>query len=396
MALTLLAIVAMAVWIYLLAGRGGFWRIRPDVERASSKNVPPQSVAAIIPARNEADVVGRAIASLLGQEYPGQLRIFLVDDDSTDGTADAARGAAEHTGAAERLTVVRAGPLPEGWTGKVWAQAEGVRAAGGFGGDYYLLTDADIEHGAGEVAELVTRAEAGGFDMVSLMARLSCETPAERALIPAFVFFFFMLYPPRWVAAPRRSTAAAAGGCMLVRREALERIGGMAAIRGELIDDCALARAVKQGGAIWLGPAEDTRSLRAYSGWREIGAMVSRTAFHELGHSSLLLAGTLAGMALTFLAPPVLLAAGSWIALSGASAWPGLLGGCAWLLMALVYWPTLRYYRCRPVWAPLLPLVACFYMGATIHSAILYWRGTGGRWKGRVQDFAPGARSKGR
>jgi len=186
-----------------------------------------------------------------------------------------------------------------------------------------------------------------------------------------------MLYPPAWVAARRRSTAAAAGGCMLVRREALERIGGMAAIRGELIDDCALARAVKREGAVWLGRAEDTRSLRAYSGWREIGGMIARTAFRQLRHSVLLLAATLAGMALTFLAPPLLLAAGGWAALCG---------GCAWLLMSLAYWPTLRYYRCAPLWAPLLPVVACFYMGATLYSAILYWRGSGGQWKGRIQD----------
>ena len=173
---------------------------------------------------------------------------------------------------------------------------------------------------------------------------------------------------------------------MLVRREALDRIGGMAAIRGELIDDCALARAVKRGGGIWLGLAEDTRSLRRYSGWRGIGGMIARTAFRQLRHSVLLLAGTLAGMALTFPVPPLLLAAGSWTALSGAGAWPALAGGCAWLLMSLAYWPTLRYYRCSPLWAPLLPMAACFYMGATVYSAILYWRGSGGRWKDRVQD----------
>jgi hopene-associated glycosyltransferase HpnB len=334
-------------------------------------------VAAIIPARNEAEVVGRAVASLLAQDYAGRIRIFLVDDGSTDCTAEAAERAAAHVGAADRLTVVRARSLPAGWTGKVWAQAEGLQAAEGVGAEYFLLTDADIEHGPREVAELVSRAEASHYDLVSLMARLSFTTPAERALIPAFVFFFFMLYPPAWVARRDRRTAAAAGGCMLVRREALERIGGMVAIRGELIDDCALARAVKRDGAIWLGAAEDTRSLRPYSGWREIGGMISRTAFYQLRHSVLLLAAALAGMALTFLVPPFLLLGGGW---------PAVCGACAWAMMSLAYWPTRRYYRCSPLWAPLLPFIASFYMAATLNSAFLYWRGAGGRWKGRVQD----------
>ena len=377
---------ALAIWIYLLAGRGGFWRVRPERGGTRGAAASAPAVAAIVPARNEVEVVGRAVASLLAQEYAGRLHIFLVDDGSTDGTAEAARRAAQEAGELQRLTVVRARPLPEGWTGKVWAQAEGLRAAEGWGADYFLLTDADIAHGPRDLAELVARAQSGGYDLVSLMARLSCTQPVERALIPAFVFFFFMLNPPTWVAARRRGTAAAAGGCMLVRREALERIGGMAAIRGELIDDCALARAVKREGAIWLGAAEETRSLRAYSGWREIGGMIARTAFRQLRHSVLLLAATLAGMALTFLAPPLVVVAGGWAAVHGSPLWPALLGGMAWALMSLCYLPTLRYYGCSPYWAPLLPLIACFYIGATIYSAILYWRGSGGQWKGRIQD----------
>lgn len=369
--------ISLTIWLYLLACRGGFWRIRLDRTEARKGTVPARAVAAVVPARNEADVVARAVSSLLTQDFAGRLHVFLVDDDSTDGTAEAAQRAAEGTGDAARLTILRARPVPPGWTGKVWAQAEGLRAAESFGADYFLLTDADIVHGPRVLAELVARAEVGGYDLVSLMARLSCTTWMERALIPAFVFFFFMLYPPAWVAQRKSRTAAAAGGCMLVRREALERIGGMAAIRGELIDDCALARAIKQGGAIWLGPADDTRSVRPYSGWRDVGGMISRTAFYQLRHSALLLAATLLGMALTFLAPPLL---------AVAAGWPALWGAGTWLLMSLAYWPTLRYYGSSPVWAPLLPAVAGFYMSATVHSAVQYWRGHGVLWKGRTHD----------
>ncbi len=372
-----LGIVSLTIWLYLLACRGGFWRIHFDQIEPRKGTTPAQAVAAVVPARNEAGVVGRAVTSLLTQDFEGRLHVFLTDDDSSDATTEAAQLAAEEAGQAAHLTILRAGPRPPGWTGKVWAQAEGLRAAASFGADYFLLTDADIVHGPGVLAELVSRAEAGGYDLVSLMARLSCGTWQERALIPAFVFFFFMLYPPEWVARRRSRTAAAAGGCMLVRREALARIGGMVAIRGEWIDDCALARAIKQDGAIWLGPADEVRSVRAYSGWREIGGMISRSAFSQLHHSALLLLLTLAGMSLTFVVPPVLALAGGW---------PALCGAGAWLLMSLAYLSTLRYCRCSPIWALLLPAVAVFYMSATVHSAVQYWRGRGGLWKGRVQD----------
>ena len=370
-------LVSVAIWLYLLAFRGGFWRIRLDRAEAAKGRISARSVAAVVPARNEADVVGRAVRSLLAQEFDGRFHVFLVDDDSTDATVGSAQRAAEVTGAEPRLTIVRARPLPTGWTGKVWAQAEGLRAAESFAADYFLLTDADIEHGPRVLTELVGQAEAAGYDLVSLMARLSCTAWAERALIPPFVFFFFMLYPPAWVAQHKRRTAAAAGGCMLVGREALARIGGMTAIRTELIDDCALAHAIKRRGAIWLGPAEETHSLRRYSGWRDLGGMISRTAFFQLRHSTVLLVATLFGITLTFLAPPLLVAAGGW---------PALWGAGAWVLMSVAYWPTLRYYGRSPLWAPLLPAVAVFYMGATVHSAVQYWRGRGALWKGRTQD----------
>jgi hopene-associated glycosyltransferase HpnB len=376
----LAAVICLAIWAYLLLARGGFWRLRERpvasgarAHEASAHDVP---VAVIIPARNEAPLVGQAVRSLMEQNYAGPLHVFVVDDDSSDATIEVARRAAEAAGATDRLTIVSARPLPPGWTGKVWALAEGLRAAESFSAEYVLFTDADIVHGPDAVAEMVARAESGSYALVSRMAKLSCSTTAERALIPAFVFFFFMLYPPAWVARRDRHTAAAAGGCILLRAEALARMGGIATIRSELIDDCALARAVKPGGAIWLGLAEDTRSLRVYGGWAEIEAMISRTAFTQLRHSAVLLAATVAAMALTFLAPPFMLAAGGW---------PALCGGSAWLLMMLAYMPTLRFYRCSPLWVPLLPLVGAFYMAATVHSAISFWRGRGGLWKGRFQ-----------
>jgi hopene-associated glycosyltransferase HpnB len=372
-----LGAASLAVWMYLVFARGGFWRLRDSEALLFAQAEPAPAVAVIVPARNEGDVVGQAIRSLVGQNYPGQFHVFLVDDASTDGTAEVARRAAEETGRADWLTIVQAQALAEGWTGKLWAMSEGLRQSAPFGVEYFLFADADIVHDPDSVAGLVGRASAGNFELVSLMARLSCESLAERALIPAFLFFFFMLYPPRWVSRSDRRTAAAAGGCILIRAEALRRIGGLAAIRGELIDDCALARAVKPGGRIWLGLATGMKSLRAYSSWRQIEQMISRTAFTQLHHSAVLLAGTIAGMTVAYVAPPFLVAMGSRSA--------GL-GLGAWLLMTGAFLPTLRYYKRSPLWAPLLPLVSLFYIGATVHSAVLYWQGQGGLWKGRVQD----------
>ena len=340
---------------------------------------PPQRrIAVIMPARNEADSVAHSIRSLLQQSYPGPTRIFLVDDHSSDRTAEIARQAAQLTGAPDRLSIIQAQPLPAGWTGKLWAVSQGLQAATSFDAEYCLLTDADVVHQPGNLSNLVLRAESGNFDLVSLMVKLHCESLAERLLIPAFVFFFFKLYPPTWVAEPDRLTAAAAGGCMLVRPAAIARIGGIAAIRDQLIDDCALARALKDsGGHIWLAPTESALSLRHYESWSDISRMISRTAFTQLRHSALLLAAVCAGMCVTYLAPPILLFFGPKAALLGAS---------AWLLQSVAYWPTLRLYRQPPWWAPLLPAAACFYLGATVLSALQYWRGRGGQWKGRIQD----------
>jgi hopene-associated glycosyltransferase HpnB len=363
--------LSLAAWLYLLALRGEFWRMQEEEPATEPAEWP--SVVAVIPARNEADVVGRAIASLALQNYGGPFHIVLVDDGSTDGTARVA-GAAAPPGI---LTVAHAAPLPAGWTGKMWAVAEGVRQAQGFNPELLLLTDADIVHAPGELRQLLARA-ASGFDLTSYMATLHCRSAAERMLIPAFVFFFFMLYPPRWISGTRK-TAGAAGGCMLIRAAALERIGGIAAIGAELIDDCALARAVKgSGGRVWLGLNAGTESIREYYTLAEIGRMISRTAFTQLGHSVWLLAGTVVGLTLVYVAPPVLALRGH-----GAAA---VLGGAAWLAMTIAYWPAVRFYKQPVVYAALLPLAAIFYLAATLHSAVAYWVGAGGKWKGRIQD----------
>ena len=372
MFLTITGAASLAIWLYLLLARGGFWRMRPDVHRGVLR-APAPSVTAVVPARNEADVVGRAMSSLAAQRYVGEFHMILVDDASQDGTAALALEAAP------QLRVVTARPLPPGWTGKMWAVAEGVRAADS---EYLLLTDADIVHPPEHLAELVALSQEGGYDLVSYMVRLHCRSLAEQALIPAFVFFFFLLYPPAWIRDPRRRTAGAAGGCMLVRRAALERIGGVARIRGELIDDCALARAIKHsGGRVWLGLSDTAASIREYRTFGEIGQMISRTAYTQLGYSPLVLAGTVAGLAVAYLAPPLLTLAAPRGAAAG-------MGAMAWLLMSATYWPAVRYSTRHWFWAPLLPAIALFYLCATLHSAVAHWRGRGGMWKGRARSGA--------
>ena len=377
-----LGLAALAIWLYLMVGRGGFWltRERDDADGPA----PPErwpDVTAIVPARNEADVIARSIAGLLQQDYPGSWRVVLVDDGSDDGTAAIALAAAGDE-AGRRLEVVRGSALPAGWTGKVWAQHQGVQHASLAGArpDYLLLTDADIGHAPDTLRSLVARAESQNLVLVSLMAELSCRRLAERFLIPAFVFFFQMLYPFAWIADRTRHLAAAAGGCMLVRREALERAGGMASIRSEIIDDCALARRLKAHGAIWLGLTRRAISLRPYAGVREIGRMVTRSAYAQLDYSPLLLVGTVAGMAITYLVPALLALFGSGIG--------QVAGVAAWLLMAAAFQPMLRFYRVSPLWGVALPAIAAVYTAFTLQSAVDVWRGRGGLWKGRVQAMA--------
>ena len=323
-------------------------------------------------------MIARAATSLLEQDYPGDFHLIIVDDHSDDGTADAAR-AALAINRADRLTVLAAKPLPAGWSGKVGAVAGDRRGATlGLPADYLLLTDADIGHPPDAVAQLVTRAQAENRDLVSLMVRLRCDSFWEKALIPAFVFFFAKLYPFSWINNPRNRTAGAAGGCMLVKRTALEEAGGIESIRGALIDDCSLAAQIKHRGEGRHPIRLDHRPQRVaapYDSWRDIWNMIARTAFTQLHYSPLLLAGTLLGMTIIYLVPPA-------AALVRARAWPAWL---AWASMCAAYAPMLRYYRRSPLWAPALPLVALFYVGATFASAWRYWRGKGGQWKARVQ-----------
>jgi hopene-associated glycosyltransferase HpnB len=378
-----LASAALAVWIYLIVGRGGFWRAaeRDDRDQPPDPVLWPR-VIAVIPARDEADVIGQSLRSLVSQDYSGDFDVVLVDDQSRDGTAEAARAAAQDAGAASRLTVVSGRPLPEGWSGKVWAMQQGVEQAerDPRPPDYLLLTDADIAYGPGALRSLVARAEMRRLAMASLMVRLRCEDFSERALIPAFVFFFQMLYPFAWVNRADCSTAAAAGGCMLVRRDALAAAGGMASLRGVLIDDCALARRIKAVGPIWLGLTERVHSLRAYPSFGHIRRMVARSAYDQLGYSPLRLLGAVAGMGITYLAPPALA-----IAATGAAQ---ALGALAYLAMVLALWPILRLYRLSPLWGLALPAIALAYMAYTVDSAYQHWRGRGGLWKGRVQARA--------
>lgn len=372
----LIGAIAVAVWVYLIAFRGGFWHIARSDRPAST--APARKVVAVIPARDEADVIGGAIASLLAQDYGGSLDIIVVDDHSADGTGAVARTAAAAAGASDRVTIVRAAPMPRGWTGKLWAVRQGTALAARMRPDYLLLTDADIVHAPDNLRGLVARAETGGYDLVSLMVRLHCRGFWEQLLVPAFVFFFFKLYPPRWVADSARGIAAAAGGCMLLRPEALERIGGVDSIRDEIIDDCALARRVKSVGRVWLGIADETHSVRPYGSWRALWDMIARCAFAQLNYSAGTLLALMTAMAATYLAPPLL------VLLSNDQ--PAMmLGAVAWLAMIGSFLPILKIYRCPPIVALLLPAIALFYMAATIGSAIQFWRGRGGAWKGRYQ-----------
>jgi hopene-associated glycosyltransferase HpnB len=378
MAADIVATVALTIWTYLVLAHGRFWRA--DVRDDRDVPAPPAAwprVTAVIPARDEVDTIGTTIRSLLGQRYPGAFSVVLVDDESQDGTADAARAAA--TDAPERLTVLVGRPLPEGWTGKLWAVSQGVAQAttAAEPPDYLLLTDADITYAPDAVASLVTRAEAGGYVLTSLMAKLRCASAAERWFVPAFIYFFQMLYPFAWVNRPKNPMAGAAGGCMLVRPKALQAAGGIAAIRGALIDDCALGAALKKQGPIWLGLTERVMSARPYEDVGEIRRMVARSAYAQLHYSLLLLLGCIAGMALTYLAAPLLAVFGHGLAQA--------LGAATWLLMAISYQPILRFYGRSPLWGLALPLIALVYMAFTLDSAYQHLRGRGGLWKGRVQ-----------
>jgi len=376
---TSVATLTTVIWYYLALARGSFWRTRSVKPEAREKVEFSGGVVAVVPARNEAELIGPVVTSLLNQCVA--MPVVLVDDESTDGTADVARRAAEKAGKADALIVVRSKPLPAEWTGKLWAMHQGIEyaRARALNPSWLMLADADVLHGPETVADLGFIAAHGPYDLVSFMVKLHCESLPEKLLIPSFVYFFFMLYPPAWIRDTRNSTAGAAGGCMLVRAETLERAGGLESIRCAVIDDCSLARLLKQhGGRLWLGVTDQSQSLRRYETFSDVEHMVSRTAFNQLKHSSLLLLCTIAGMVITYLAPPLLLLTGSRLTI--------LMGAAAWAAMTITYSAIVRYYRLNPAWVLTLPLAALFYLGATIHSAVKYWKGSGGDWKGRVQD----------
>lgn len=361
--------ITLAIWLVMMFARADFWKFADRDTDSLPEPAHWPAVVAVIPARNEADVIARSLGSVLAQDYPGDFRVILVDDQSDDGTADVARSL---PGA--QLTVMTGGPRPQGWTGKLWALEQGIAAAGA--PDFLWLTDADIGHAPDNLRRLVARAQADKRVMVSLMARLHCQSFAERALIPAFIYFFAMLYPFPRVNRPADPMAAAAGGCVLIRREILAAAGGIASIRHEIIDDCSLARRIKPLGPIWLSLSDRAQSLRPYS-FDDIRRMVARSAYAQLGYSPLLLLGTLFGLVLVYAAPPVLAIAATGL--------PERFGIFAWLAMALTFAPILKYYRVSALMAFALPLIALTYAGFTLDSAIQHWRGRGGMWKGRAQ-----------
>lgn len=376
----LLAALVLAIWLGLVLT--GFWTCREADENApfapfdGGPDVWPD-VVAVVPARNEADVIERSIGSLLAQDYAGPFRVVLVDDNSEDGTGDLARAFQD-----DRLTVLRGAPLAAGWTGKLWAVHQGIQAAGA--PRYLWLTDADIAHAPDTLTRLVGIAHGGPHDqgrrLVSFMALLSCQTWAEKWLVPAFIWFFMMLYPFNWINRPKAPISGAAGGCVLVEREALAAAGGIGAMRGALIDDCTLGALIKRQGPIWLGLTRRSVSIRPYTGWREIGLMIARSAYAQLRYNPLMLLGTVLGLALMFGAPV-------WLGLVAHGA-AQVMGLIALGLMMGAYQPILAFYRRHPARALALPLIALFYVSCTLYSAWAFYRGKGGMWKGRAQAAA--------
>ncbi|HET9994260.1 MAG TPA: glycosyltransferase [Candidatus Acidoferrum sp.] len=374
---TLVSAIPLAIWIYLVLARGNFWRLHEGEIKLQPLDRWPR-VVAIVPARNEAESISQAVASLARQDYPGDLSIIVVNDHSEDGTAALARQAAEESGTTGRFTIYAAAALAPGWTGKLWALNEGVRIASTNPPDFFWFTDADIVHAPDTLHRLMLHAEKESLDLASLMVLLQAKTFPERLLIPPFLYFFLMLYPPRWIADSNARTAGAAGGCILLRRQAFESIGGLAAIRSEVIDDCALARAVKRsGGKIWMGLTRASISLRSYGSFAEIRDLIARTAFTQLRYSFFLLIGTLLGLFATYLLP--------WISFFTAEDPAWILGSTAVSLMTVTFFLTVKFYNLSPAWALTLPFAAIFYGYATCVSAVRYWLGRGGQWKGRAQ-----------
>jgi hopene-associated glycosyltransferase HpnB len=359
----ILASLSLLTWLYLVFFHGSFWRSVPQLPAALPAEYPDVDV--VVPARDEAAGIAPVIASLILQEYAGNYRILLVDDNSTDGTA-------EKAGVNPRLTIIRLISKPGGWSGKLWALNEGVAAGTA---PLLFFTDADIVHDPRHLCSLVAHMQASRCDMVSEMVHLNCTSLAERALVPAFVYFFQMLYPFSRVNNPADALAAAAGGTVLIRREALARMGGLHAIRHTLIDDVTLAKAVKRNGSIYLGHSALASSIRPYPGFGDIWRMIARTAFTQLHHSWILLALTLCALSLVWLIPV-------WALLFG-HGYVFVVALVTCLLAAGSYVPTLRRYQRTALWAFALPLIAMFYMAATVGSAVNFRFGRGNHWKSR-------------
>ncbi len=376
----ILAVSCVVIWLYLICGRGQFWQARVRDTSIPARPGHWPAVAIVVPARNEADLITASVQSLLRQDYAGALRLIVVDDDSSDGTAAAAMLAGESR-ADRAVTIVASSGPPAGWTGKLWALKQGIAAAEQSRPDYLLLTDADIVHAPDTLSWLVAHSIAGGNVLTSLMAKLRCDSLAERSHVPAFVYFFQMLFPFSWVNQTHSGVVAAAGGCMLVRTDALACAGGVDSIRNALIDDCSLAASLKAIGPIWLGLTDRVRSIRPYNTLADVRHMISRSAYAQLRFSPLLLAAAVAGMALTFLLPPALAIFATGL--------PQYLGAAAWLAMAISFLPTLRFYRLSPLWSVTLPAIAFLYLSYTINSAYRHLRRSGGEWKGRVHIDNP-------
>jgi hopene-associated glycosyltransferase HpnB len=360
----MVALLSLCAWAYLFFAHGAFWRSRPQLSAATPQEFPDVDI--IVPARDEAETIQAAIGSLLAQQYGGRFRVILIDDNSTDATAEIA-------GSAPQLQIIRLDSKPAGWSGKLWALHEGIAASRS---PIVLLTDADIVHQPTHLASLVAMLQCARLDLVSEMVKLNCSSLAERMLVPAFVYFFQMLYPFAKVNDARSRVAAAAGGTVLVRREALERIGGIEAIKDALIDDVALAKAVKRGGPIFLAHTELAASIRPYPKVSDLWHMISRTAFTQLRYSTALLIATMAALTVIWLVPP-------WEVVVG-SGWRFGCGVAACALAAVSYMPTLTRYQRNKLWVLALPLIAVFYMAATAASAVNYWRGKGASWKNRA------------
>jgi len=393
--LTALGALAVVAWAYLVLGHGGFWRLREWLPASAAWRDWP-AVTVLIPARDEADTIARTVASALGQDYPGDVRCVVTDDQSSDDTAAQARLGADAVGARDRLTVVSGTAPPAGWTGKLWALEQARRMAmDGAQAPWLWLTDADIAHAPTTLRRLVTKGADDDRDLVSLMVRLAAAGFWARLLIPPFVLFFRMLYPFAWANRPGGRMAAAAGGCVLLRRAALDRAGGFAAIAGALIDDCALAARIKRAGRaepgrIWIGQADASASLRAYRGLGDIWRMVARSAYAQLGYSPALLVATVVGLLLVFAVPPMLVLA--WPVHGVAAA--GVTGAVSWMAMAGAAGPTVRHYGQHAARGLLLPVAAGLYAAMTIDSARLAVTGRAGMWKGRAQGADPADRGR--